>query len=318
MKRSKALCVGSIAYDIVFKVHNTLKDEIIIKHGKVGSVSMMLTAQNKKVFYGGTAGNISYGLGIQEEKPLLFSVVGGDFNKDYREHLESTGVDIRAIVKPSEYTATFYAISDAIKDQVGIFQPNTHGDYMDKISLADSLNQNDFDSIKVAIFSPGTGLSIKKHMEELRENAGMDPIVIFDPSQVLSIFFDEKLTKECIELSNIFIGNETEVDQLQNLSGLKIQDILDMGLQYVIETKGAEGCDIYSQSGKIHVEAKEAKKFVEQTGAGDAFRAGLMKGIIAGLSIEDSCKIGAEMGALNVEEEGGQNYFVNFDIISDY
>ncbi len=307
--RNKALVVGSVAYDIIFSVHNVFKDEVIVeKDGNIKDISMMLTAQNKKVFWGGTGGNIAYGLAVQKESPYLFSVVGDDFNHDYKAHLENHGVNLKVVTKPGEFTATFYGISDTKKEQIGIFQPNTHGDYMDQIQLKDTLTQNDFDRIKVAVFSPGTGISIRNHMKQLREAVGMDATIIFDPSQVLSIFFDEPLLRECIEMANIFIGNETEIAQLQSMLGMKINEILNLGLDAVIETLGAKGSKIYQRTGEIHVDAKEAKEFVEQTGAGDAFRAGLIKGLLHDLSLEESCKIGAEMAALNVAVEGGQNY----------
>src|SRR3989338_3072909 len=104
MKRTKALVVGSIAFDIVFQVHNVYRDEIIIKDNQASSISMMLTARNKKMHFGGTAGNIAYGLGIQGESPLLFSVAGGDFENDYHKHLLDHNVEVRVIVKPEEYT----------------------------------------------------------------------------------------------------------------------------------------------------------------------------------------------------------------------
>ncbi len=309
MIKNKALVVGSVAYDIIFSVHNKFSEEVLIKDGKIGSVSMMLTAQNKFQYFGGTGGNIAYGLGLQGENPLLFSVVGDDFEKDYKSHLESVGVDLRLIVKQDEFTATFYGISDSVKDQIGIFQPNTHGDYMQHIKLADTLNQTDLESIKVAIFSPGTGESIENHMVELRSSAGTEPVIIFDPSQILSIFFDERRLKACLEMSDIFIGNETEIKQLKDMLKMNEEEIMGLGLKYIIETKGAEGSLVHYQNGDIHkVEAVKPKIFVEQTGAGDAFRAGLIKGLLQDLAIEDCCKIGSIMGSKNVEAHGGQKY----------
>ncbi|MDQ6984684.1 MAG: PfkB family carbohydrate kinase [Candidatus Dojkabacteria bacterium] len=306
--RNKALVVGSVAYDVVFSVHNNFKEEVIVEEGKVKDLSMMLTAENKQVFFGGTAGNIAYGLGIQGTSPLMFSVVGDDLNNDYRAHLESNGVNIKAKVFQGEHTASFYAISDVEKDQIGIFQPNTHGDYMGSTNLSEMLINEDFEKIKIAIFSPGTGESIRNHMEELREKSGVESLVIFDPSQVLSIFFDEKLTMECIELSDIFIGNETEIDQLKKLLNTDLKNILNFGLKYIIETKGKDGAITHTHDGEKFIPSTSPKTFAEQTGAGDAFRAGLIKGLLSDMKIEDACKVGSLMGAKNVEALGGQNY----------
>ncbi|MEI7578538.1 MAG: PfkB family carbohydrate kinase [bacterium] len=308
MRRTKALVVGSVAYDVVFEVHNTFSKEVIVKQNQIQNMSMMLTAKNKKIFYGGTAGNIAYGLGLLKVKPLLFSVVGGDFKADYQAHLSSHNVDLKVVIMPDEFTATFYAISDQKREQIGIFQPNSHGDHMDNIQLQDKLTASDFAAIKVAIFSPGTGQSIFHHLSQLRQNAGQEPIVIFDPSQILSIFFTKESLITCLRMSNILIGNETEIAQFKTLFKLSTKDILDLGLEYVIETLGKNGSIIYTKKDTKKINPLPVKNFVEQTGAGDAFRAGFIKGLLDDKSIEACCNLGSIMGAQNVQSEGGQKY----------
>ncbi len=306
--RTKALVVGSVAYDVVFEVYNIFRDEVVLEQNQLKGMSMMLTAKNKQIFFGGTGGNIAYGLGLLAAEPLLFSVVGGDFAADYQVHLENYGVELKLVDKPDEFTATFYAVSDQRKEQIGIFQPNTHGDYMDAIRLEDRLRKTDFAEIKVAIFAPGTGISMRNHMQQLRTAAGSAPVIIFDPSQVLSIFFTPELLKECLSMSNIFIGNETEIAQLQQLLEMPLSAIFDIGLGHIIETMGQEGSMIYTKKAKQHVKPHTANQFVEQTGAGDAYRAGFIKGLLDNKSIEECCDLGSFMGARNVETAGGQKY----------
>jgi adenosine kinase len=346
---SKILVVGSLGFDVIFEVHGNIKNEIPLKNGEIKNINLMFTAKNKMEYFGGTAGNIAYGLGLLKEHPMIFSLAGKDFCIDYKQHLEKNGVEVKVIEKMDEFSAVFYGISDEVKQQIGIWQPNAYGNWIEKVHLKETLTEKEIKGVEIAVFSPGTGISTRNLMRELRQN-NKTATVIFDPSQVLSIFYDKKLLLECLGYSDIFIGNDTEVAQLKTLFGLEISDVLNLGLKAVIETKGENGVsvhqledtpsrdiqnnpDIFGKNGLLqktnppiktgpanrktlssYIAPVKPARVLETTGAGDAFRSGLMYGLIHGKSIEDSCKIGAYMGARSVEEHGGQLYTINIKL----
>ncbi|MDP4009978.1 MAG: PfkB family carbohydrate kinase [Candidatus Shapirobacteria bacterium] len=305
---NRALVVGTVAYDLIFGIHGDIRKEIIVKNGKVGRVNLMFTAKGKQKYYGGTAGNIAYGLALLRDRPILFSVAGKDFSTDYEPYLKKLKIKLR-VIKKEGFTPTFYGISDEVLQQIGIWQPNVYADFSDKTKLKEGLKKSDYSLIKVSIFSPGTGISTRNHMKELRKKLKNKVTIIFDPSQVLSIFYDKKLLLECLSLADIFIGNETEIAQLKNIFGLGTKDVLNLGLKAIIETRGEDGCLIHQKDlSPIKIEAIKPKKVTETTGAGDAFRAGLIHGLLKNKSLEESCRFGAFMGAKSVEEKGGQLY----------
>lgn len=306
-KKSKVLVVGSIAYDVIFAIHGDIKNEIPLKDGQIDKINLMFTAKNKERYFGGTAGNIAYGLGQLGEKPLVFSVAGGDFIQDYSKHLKNLEVQQRIIVKDEEFSATFYGISDEEYQQIGIWQPNAYGDYIEEAKLDDTVSPKEFEGIEYAIFSPGTGISTRNHMLELKKK-NKEAKIIFDPSQVLSIFYDKKLLLECLSLTDILISNDTEIAQFETLFGLDKNAILDIGVEYVIETRGGDGSIVFSKDSEKSIPPKRPKRLVETTGAGDAFRAGLLFGLSNEKDIETACRIGAYMGAKSVEEFSGQLY----------
>ncbi len=307
---NKILVVGSVALDVLFEVHGDIKREIPLRDGAIDNINLMFTANSKKEYYGGTAGNIAYGLGLLKEKPIIFSLAGKDFTPDYQEHLEKNGVVVKVVEKLDEYSAVFYSISDKAKQQIGIWQPNAYGKWIEKTSLLETLSASDIKSVKVAIFSPGTGISTRNMIKEFRK-FNKNGIVIFDPSQVLSIFYKKPLLLECIINSNIFIGNETEIAQLKTIFNLKINDLLELGLTAVIETKGSKGAAIYTKDSIVEIPAYKPKRYTDATGAGDAFRSGLISGLFHNKSLEQSCKLGAYMGAKSVEEFSGQLYTID-------
>lgn len=71
-------------------------------------------------------------------------------------------------------------------------------------------------------------------------------------------------------------------------------------LQWVVVTRGSRGADAYGPERSVHVGARPARQ-VDATGAGDAFAAGLMSGLLSGGSIEDAMRVAAEAGAAAVE-----------------
>lgn len=307
MKR--VLVVGSVAFDILFDIHGRIQDEILVKKGKLGRQNLMFTAKEKKQFFGGTAGNISYGLGRLGARPILFSVVGKDFENEYEPHLEKAGVDVRVIKNERGFSATFYGMNDKLGQQIGVYQPNAYV-RADTSSISSTLTKKDLKEITVAIFSAGTEKSIYKNMSELRRLRGNKVQIIFDPGQVLSIFYDKKSLERTLKLSDIIIGNEVEIEQLQSILGYGIERILEEGTSTVIRTLGAKGSVVYTKDSTLTIKSIKPKKVVESTGAGDAYRAGFISGLLQGKSLEASCIIGAKLGSKSVESLGAQTYRV--------
>src|SRR3989344_2418014 len=234
MQRFRPLVVGSVAFDMIFGIHGKIQDEILVeKDGKLGRQNLMFTAKSRERFFGGTGGNIAYGLGLLNTKPLLFSLAGQDFESSgFGPHLKKAGVDSRVVINPKGWTATFYGMSDELGQQIGVYQPNAY-EKIHTIPLSKTISARDWKDIGVAIFSAGTGMSILRHMKEMRQKCGKDVTIIFDPGQVISIFYDKALLEKTLALADIFIGNEVEIKQLQTMLGYDIQTLLSKGVKAV-------------------------------------------------------------------------------------
>ncbi|MDO8594087.1 MAG: PfkB family carbohydrate kinase [bacterium] len=316
----RPLVVGSIAFDLIFPIHGKIQDEILVeKNGKLGRQNLMFTAKTKESFFGGTGGNISYGLGLLGKKPLLFSLAGKDYKGEFETHLTESGVDSRVVVDDKGWTATFYGMSDELGQQIGVYQPNVY-EKVHTVPLSKTISPKDFKDIGVAIFSAGTGISILRHMKEVREKCGKDVTIIFDPGQVISIFYDKKLLEEILALADIFIGNEVEIKQLQTILGYDIKTLLQKGVRAVIETLGEKGSILYERNvlarkhgrayvlKEIFVQPVKAGGVVEATGAGDAYRAGMIAKLLEGETLKEACAFGAKIAARSVAFRGGQTY----------
>lgn len=305
--KKDVLVVGSVALDILFPIDGDIRKEIPLKNGKLRNVNMTFLARKSQYYYGGTAANIAYGLGIQGYSPLMFSCVGDDFNEDFRKHLEKNGVIPKPIIGPKgTETAKSFQISDELYQQITIFQANYYGDRIDDMSLLETISKKELEKIRIAIFSPGNNNSTLRNTQEFKR-VNSEATVIFDPGMNVTTFSSEDM-KECVSLSDILISNDIEILRIEKVHGFSIKDLLEMGLDFVIETKGEEGSTIHSSSGKKDISIVKPKRVVETTGAGDAFRAGMIAGILEDEDIEKACKNGAKVSSKCVEEYGGQGY----------
>jgi adenosine kinase len=303
----RALVVGSVAFDVIFDIHGQIKNNIVIENGKAGRQNLMFTAKVKQQHYGGAGANIAYGLGLLGVKPILFASVGKDFKPDFHKHLKANGVDVRVHTEKKNWTAAFYGMSDEAREQIGVWQPNAH-DLLDTVSITDSLDKKTLKNVSVAIFHGKPSIPLR-HMTDIRKILGKNVTIIFDPGQNMA-FYDKHTFEKCLSLADIFIVNDVELGQALSILRCTREDIFKLGIKAIVETKGADGSVIYEDGKKTDVPARKAKRVVETTGAGDAYRAGLIYGLLEGLDLARACRIGSYLGSKNVETLGGQAYMV--------
>jgi len=76
----------------------------------------------------------------------------------------------------------------------------------------------------------------------------------------------------------------------------------------IIVTMGELGSRVYTPDGEIRIPAAKAKQVVDPTGAGDAYRGGLISGLLRGKDIEESARMGSACASFAVECYGTQSY----------
>jgi adenosine kinase len=76
----------------------------------------------------------------------------------------------------------------------------------------------------------------------------------------------------------------------------------------LIVTRGGEGSTIYTRERTWTVPAIKPRAVVDPTGCGDAYRAGLIHGLLQGLDWETTGRMGSLMGSMKIESRGPQNH----------
>lgn len=297
LNQSKIFVYGSIAYDVLFSIPQDFRDPIVVKNNEIKSFNATYVSNEKTELRGGTAGNIAYYLGQLNTPATVFSSVGKDFDeKGYRQLLTDFGHDVTGPI--GEFTAHCYQASDTLHQQLVIWQPNSY-ELIDNCNLTDFIKPEKIQKFELAIFSPGTPEGTVKHLKEFRKH-NKTATVLLDPSQNISRWNKQDFL-ESLDLCNFLIGNDSEFVFYKKMMAGNFPDHL-----HCIQTFGDKGV-VWQQIDEIKsFPAEPINQIVETTGAGDAFRAGLLSGMIQQKSFEEALILGNKMGAKAVQCRGAQ------------
>ena len=220
-----------------------------------------------------------------------------------KHHISTDSI---TIIK-NELTAGAYITTDKSDNQITAFNPGA----MKHSAPFDFSPFSSEDTI--AIVSPGCTddmLNFTRKYKEKRIN------YIFDPGQSLPVWSGEQLT-EMIEDSWIFICNDYELELTKEKTSLSTKNLLSRTTT-LITTRGEQGSTVeYRENGEIitiEIPSVPADEVKDPTGAGDAYRAGLIKGLLISQEkrykdFEHAARMGAVSAAYSVEVYGTQTFY---------
>jgi adenosine kinase len=303
------LVSGSLAFDRLATFPGLFADNILKDKLSILNASFVVDSVTR--VHGGTAGNIAYNLYLLGEKPLVISSVGEDPDgADYLVRLKEWALSTEAVrVDQKLPTAGAYIATDSSSNQIIFFHPGaiTSGSGFSPKSLP-----KDPGGRHLAMVSPGGEADMLRLPSEYR-SLGIP--FILDPGQQTPVFTGKELLS-MLEGALMLITNEYELDLLLGRCSLKASDLFKY-TETVLTTMGAKGSRILTREKETFIEAVPVKVSVNPTGAGDAYRAGLLKGLTAGLGLEGACRLGASVAAFCVEAPGTQGHsFTVGDIVS--
>ncbi len=292
----RIVITGSIAYDYLMRFPGRFRDHLIADKLDRISVSFLVESLHRQ--RGGVGANIAYSLALLGERPILMGTVGHDFG-DYRTWLEEAGVDLSAVREiPHEFTASFFANTDAENNQIGSFYTGAMA-YSKDYRLADVLDENP----DLVVVSPSDPTA----MSQLADECCVQEIpFMYDPSQQV-IWLEGDVLVHGIDRCRMLIVNEYEWEMIANKTGLTLDALVAQGKTLIV-THGGEGSHIYAGGEHYHVPVFPVTKIVDPTGVGDAYRAGLLKGIACGFDWTQCAQIGALAAAYVLEHVGTQDH----------
>ena len=290
-----ALICGSFAFDTIMVFPGQFKNEILPDKVHILNVAFLVPQLRRE--FGGTAGNIAYNLHMLGGDARPMGTVGNDFDR-YAAWLDQNGI-ARDLVKliPDAYTAQAYITTDLDDNQITAFHPGA----MNAAHTQDIVTQG----VKVGTVSPDGRDGMLLHARQFAE-AGIP--FLFDPGQGLPMFNGDEL-KDFVEKASYLAVNDYESEVLMERTGWTLQQIADR-LDALIVTRGGKGSQIHVKGKLLEVPIAKAESLADPTGCGDAYRGGLLYGLLKGMDWETTGRIAALMGAINIGRPGTQNHKV--------
>jgi adenosine kinase len=299
----RALICGSMAYDNIMVFHDRFKNHILPEKIHILNVAFLVPEMRRE--FGGCAGNIAYNLKLLGGDPVIMATVGDDF-APYSERLRGLDLEAGQIRHVAgSFTAQAFITTDLDDNQITAFHPGAMNfSHDNRVSQASG--------VKLGIVAPDGRQGMLDHARQFYE-AGIP--FIFDPGQGMPMFSGVEL-QDFVGLADYVAVNDYEAQLLQERTGHSLEKLAGE-VRALIVTLGASGSRIYAD-GQVHdIPPAKAHAVMDPTGCGDAYRAGLMYGMLNGYDWPTSARLAGLIGAIKIAHRGGQNHCFSFDEVAD-
>lgn len=295
------LVTGSLAFDYIMRIGGRFGSRLETPMNAGFSAAFVAPSMQRR--FGGCAGNIAYGLRQLGESPILMATAGEDF-EPYRAHLRLCGIDdSRVKIIEGAFTAQAFIAADDDESQIIIFHPgatsHAHEQGVDDLSSSSSF----------AIVSPNGKDGMLKFGRELSKSK--TPF-IFDPGQAIGLFSAEELD-EMLSICDIAIFNHDEHLAAERITG---KVFVPGEKQAMIVTHGVDGSQV-SADGKTHQTAAAMfGETVDTTGCGDAYRAGMLYGLVREWKWPQIISYASVIAGMKATRPGGQDYTISAEEVT--
>jgi adenosine kinase len=301
----RALICGSVAFDTIMNFDGHFREQILPDRIHMLNVSFLVPQLRRE--YGGCAGNIAYNMRFLGDVGVPMATVGADAER-YIDWMRGHGIPTERVrVIGDAYTAQAFITTDKGDNQITAFHPGAmNSAHVNNVTLASD--------IALGVIAPDGREGMLRHAEQFAA-AGIP--FLFDPGQGLPMFSGEEL-RAFIKQATWVAVNDYEWHMLNERTGFSESEIANQ-VRALIVTRGAEGSTIYVGDERFVIPPAKAHRVVDPTGCGDAYRAGLLHGLLNGLDWPSTGRIASLMGAIKIEVRGTQNHrFTRSEFYSRY
>jgi adenosine kinase len=291
---------GSLAYDRIMDFPGNFADHIL--PDKIHILNVCFTVNGMVEHFGGTAGNIAYSLSLLKEKPLILATIGKDCER-YFDWLRKHDIPLEGIrIIDEEFTAGAYITTDKADNQITGFNPGAM-----KYQAQRAIGSDDPDHC-LCLIAPGNLRDMVDYANTCRSR-GIK--YICDPGQSLTGWEGKSLT-QWIAGSMMIISNDYELELIMKITGMDKKGLLGL-TGTIVTTLGEKGSLISVAGDDMRVPAAQTHDTLDPTGAGDAFRAGIVKGLVMGKDMVTAAKMGSVAAAYAVERYGTQEHHYSYE-----
>ena len=280
---------GSVAFDYILTYAGRFRDHILADKAHVLNLSFLVESLQRR--RGGVALNYAYNLRLLQHPAAVLATIGDD-GLEHKAWLESLGVDCRGLrLLSGELTATGFTTTDLDDNQLTGY----YGGAMYRaaeIGLDDTVAEPE-----AVIVGPNAPDAIRRLAGECHQRRVR---LVYDPAFQVKDLAGEDLAAGA-RGAWIVIGNDYEMELLAQRTGRRAEEL---GAELVVTTLGRQGSRI-AANGEIHeIPAAPPRHEIDPTGAGDAYRAGLVVGLLRGLDVPAAGRVASLAAAWAVEQVG--------------
>ena len=287
---ARVLCIGDACADIIIPYGKSLK-------GEKATASFSC---------GGANANSAYVLSKLGIDVSFFGKAGNDlYGRAMKKQLADSGADVSHFILSDDLVSTqVLMVLDEDGERHPFLMPKDEPSYL-------QIHQEDFADIDLKdieyiltngmmFFQEPAASSILSFLHKAHDQG--IKIVLDINYRIETADQDDTKLKEVIAISDILLGSIQ--DDLLPLCGtddiFKIPEILDNEMIVVHDAKGAY---VFSQGKVWHADSFPVK-IKDSTGAGDAFNAGFMYGLISSHDLKTCAVSGCAAAALCIQHEG--------------
>jgi adenosine kinase len=289
---------GSIATDHLMTFPGKFADQLM--PDKLDKIALSFLVDSLEIRRGGVAANISFGLACLGQQPLLVGSVGHDF-AEYRAWLTRHGVDTGGVRESAlAHTARFINTTDQHGAHIGSFYAGAMAEDS-CIELAPLAARAG--GIGLVLVGSGDPVAMTRYTVQCRD---LGIAFANDTSWQVAVM-DGEGVRALIDGARYLFANEYEAALTEQKTGWDASEITSR-VQVRVTTLGQDGTRV-DRAGQppllvpaVPVQPKET------TGAGDAFRAGFLAAVSAGLGLERAAQLGNLIAACALESIGPQEY----------
>jgi adenosine kinase len=285
------VCTGSIAYDYILTFKGRFKDHILPDKTHILNLSFLVDDLQKR--RGGVAGNYAHNLALLGYPAAVLATAGADA-AEYRDWLMARGIDCRGLrLLDGEISATGFTTTDLDDNQLT-------GYYGGAMWRAGMLGLDDAPAdVEAVIIGPNDPGAMKRLVNECRDR-GVP--FIFDPAHQLPMMSAEDVM-DSTRGAWIVIGNDYELELIEQRTTHDERGLLELA-EIVVTTLGRQGSRIALRDRTVSIPAAPPRHESDPTGAGDAYRAGLVAGLLRGLEVEMAGRVASLAATYAVEQVG--------------
>lgn len=276
------------------------------------TTGLLRYAKNFTLSYAGAETNVAIGLSRLGHRVGWISQVGQDeLGESLLSFVRGEGIDVSQVKKHPTAPTGLYIKEYLNKREVRIY-------YYRHQSAASMMDRKNIDKdyisrakyLHITGITPALSESCREMIFEAIDTAKQHGVkIVFDPNYRAKLWNAETAKPVLLEMaaqSDIILPGMDEGKLLLGLSNPEemADALIDLGAELVVVKLGSEGAYFQSTKEFGYVSGFPVDDVVDPVGAGDAFAAGFLSGLLEGLSVELAVQRGNAAGALVVMVQG--------------